>query len=252
MYSEIVPHSITADELKARNPAGVIFSGGPCPVHVRRRAIDPACLRPRHPGARHLLRRAAPGPGSPRRGGQDGARRIRASSVAHHPARRAVRRRHAWAEQQVDEPFRHHHALARTASRSPRKRPTPRRLCRVRRSRPLRCAVPSRGRAHTPRPRDPEALSVRRLWMHADVDDELDHRDIGRRNPARSATRGHLGDCRGVDSGGRARAQGNRTATHLRVRRHRPHARSEGEQVVETFRRHQGIEPIHDASPIAF
>jgi GMP synthase (glutamine-hydrolysing) len=34
VYSEIVPHTITADELLARNPAGVIFSGGPASVHV--------------------------------------------------------------------------------------------------------------------------------------------------------------------------------------------------------------------------
>ena len=29
-----MPHTITADELKARNPSGVIFSGGPASVHV--------------------------------------------------------------------------------------------------------------------------------------------------------------------------------------------------------------------------
>ena len=34
MYSEIVPHTITADELHARQPSGVIFSGGPASVHV--------------------------------------------------------------------------------------------------------------------------------------------------------------------------------------------------------------------------
>ena len=34
VYSEIVPHTITADELVARRPAGVIFSGGPASVHV--------------------------------------------------------------------------------------------------------------------------------------------------------------------------------------------------------------------------
>ncbi len=34
VYSEIVPHSITAAELTARAPAGVIFSGGPKSVHV--------------------------------------------------------------------------------------------------------------------------------------------------------------------------------------------------------------------------
>jgi GMP synthase (glutamine-hydrolysing) len=34
VYSAIVPHSITAAEIAARHPAGVIFSGGPKSVHV--------------------------------------------------------------------------------------------------------------------------------------------------------------------------------------------------------------------------
>jgi len=34
VYSEIVPHTITAAELVARRPAGVILSGGPASVHV--------------------------------------------------------------------------------------------------------------------------------------------------------------------------------------------------------------------------
>jgi GMP synthase (glutamine-hydrolysing) len=34
VYSEIVPHSITAAELRDRAPTGVIFSGGPASVHV--------------------------------------------------------------------------------------------------------------------------------------------------------------------------------------------------------------------------
>jgi GMP synthase (glutamine-hydrolysing) len=33
VYSEIVPHTITAAEIAARRPAGVIFSGGPASVH---------------------------------------------------------------------------------------------------------------------------------------------------------------------------------------------------------------------------
>src|SRR6478735_6018315 len=33
VYSEIVPHTITAAELAERNPAGLIFSGGPESVH---------------------------------------------------------------------------------------------------------------------------------------------------------------------------------------------------------------------------
>ncbi len=34
VYSEIVPHSITAEEMAARNPAAIVFSGGPKSVHV--------------------------------------------------------------------------------------------------------------------------------------------------------------------------------------------------------------------------
>jgi GMP synthase (glutamine-hydrolysing) len=43
VYSEIVPHTITAAEVAARNPAGIIFSGGPKSVHVEGApVIDPA------------------------------------------------------------------------------------------------------------------------------------------------------------------------------------------------------------------
>ena len=43
VYSEIVPHTITAQELADRKPAGVIFSGGPASVHVDGApTIDPA------------------------------------------------------------------------------------------------------------------------------------------------------------------------------------------------------------------
>ena len=34
VYSEIVPHTITAAEVAQRDPAGIIFSGGPKSVHV--------------------------------------------------------------------------------------------------------------------------------------------------------------------------------------------------------------------------
>ena len=43
VYSEIVPHSITAAEIKDRNPSGIIFSGGPKSVHVEGAPmIDPS------------------------------------------------------------------------------------------------------------------------------------------------------------------------------------------------------------------
>jgi len=42
VYSEIVPYSISPAELKARNPKGIIFSGGPKSVHVEGApVIDP-------------------------------------------------------------------------------------------------------------------------------------------------------------------------------------------------------------------
>jgi len=42
VYSEIVPHTITAAEVAARKPAGLIFSGGPKSVHVEGApVIDP-------------------------------------------------------------------------------------------------------------------------------------------------------------------------------------------------------------------
>src|SRR6478672_9397348 len=34
VYSEIVPHTMPVDEMLARRPAGIIFSGGPKSVHV--------------------------------------------------------------------------------------------------------------------------------------------------------------------------------------------------------------------------
>src|SRR5215510_13244518 len=34
VYSEIVPHTITAAAIAARHPVGVIFSGGPASVHA--------------------------------------------------------------------------------------------------------------------------------------------------------------------------------------------------------------------------
>jgi len=43
VYSEIVPHTITASEVAARAPSGIIFSGGPKSVHVEGApTIDPA------------------------------------------------------------------------------------------------------------------------------------------------------------------------------------------------------------------
>lgn len=34
MYSEVVPHSATVEEIKAKNPAALILSGGPSSVYA--------------------------------------------------------------------------------------------------------------------------------------------------------------------------------------------------------------------------
>ena len=67
VYSEIVPHSITAAELAERAPAGVIFSGGPKSVHVPGApVIDAAVYDLGIPDPRDLLRRPARRPAARR------------------------------------------------------------------------------------------------------------------------------------------------------------------------------------------
>ncbi|MDH2443973.1 glutamine-hydrolyzing GMP synthase [Amnibacterium sp. CER49] len=45
VYSEIVPHGVTAEELKARQPAGIVLSGGPSSVYEPGApALDPGVL----------------------------------------------------------------------------------------------------------------------------------------------------------------------------------------------------------------
>src|SRR4051812_18770189 len=46
VYSEIVPHTMPIEEMLARKPAGIIFSGGPKSVHVEGApSIDPGVYR---------------------------------------------------------------------------------------------------------------------------------------------------------------------------------------------------------------
>src|SRR5690606_371601 len=45
VYSEIVPHDITADEISARNPVGIVLSGGPSSVYAEGApTLDPGIL----------------------------------------------------------------------------------------------------------------------------------------------------------------------------------------------------------------
>ena len=59
VYSEIVPHRITAAEIIADPPAALILSGGPKSVHVEGApSLDPAIYDLGIPDLRHLLRHA--------------------------------------------------------------------------------------------------------------------------------------------------------------------------------------------------
>ncbi len=43
MFSEVIPHTTTVDEIKARNPRAVVLSGGPASVYSEARPqLDPA------------------------------------------------------------------------------------------------------------------------------------------------------------------------------------------------------------------
>ena len=78
VYSEIVRHDITVDEVAARQPTGIILSGGPESVHADwAPLLDPGDLRAGAADPGHLLR----GPADLRPvggdGGPDGAGRVR-------------------------------------------------------------------------------------------------------------------------------------------------------------------------------
>src|ERR1700712_5522634 len=46
VYSEIVPHTISAAEVAARNPSGIVLSGGPSSVYdVGSPTLDPGILK---------------------------------------------------------------------------------------------------------------------------------------------------------------------------------------------------------------
>jgi GMP synthase (glutamine-hydrolysing) len=46
VYSEIVPHTVTAEEIRARNPVGIVLSGGPSSVYEEGSpTLDPEVLR---------------------------------------------------------------------------------------------------------------------------------------------------------------------------------------------------------------
>ena len=54
VYSEVIPHSATIDEIKARDPQAIVLSGGPASVYAEGAPqLDPAIF----PGAYELIAR---------------------------------------------------------------------------------------------------------------------------------------------------------------------------------------------------
>ncbi len=78
VYSEIVPHTITAAEVAAKNPVGIVLSGGPSSVYeAGSPSLDPGILELGRAGARHLLRLPGDGAAARRRGRQHRPARVR-------------------------------------------------------------------------------------------------------------------------------------------------------------------------------
>ena len=78
VYSEIVPFNTPLETLRAKDPAGIILSGGPKSVsEAGAPKCDAGSLRARRAGARHLLRHAADDRRARRRGAPLGPSRVR-------------------------------------------------------------------------------------------------------------------------------------------------------------------------------
>ena len=99
--SELVPHDITPEDVLAKNPYGLILSGGPASIYAEGAPrLDPRAARARDPGARHLLRHAGHGARrsaatsrarAPREFGKTELRRSRGGVLLHDVRRRRLR-----------------------------------------------------------------------------------------------------------------------------------------------------------------
>ena len=247
VYSEIVPHTITAAELAARAPAGVIFSGGPKSVHVEGApSIDAAVYDLGVPilgicyGAQ-LVAQQLGGEVARTGRGEYG----RTAAERHRRAEPPDRRRPAG----VDEPLRLDRA---GAGRLRRHRPH----ARGRRS-PSSSTRAGASTASSSTPRWPtrrggqevlrrflfDVCGCRATWTMASVIDD----GVARVRAQVGAERAICGLSGGVDSSVAAalvhRAIGPQlTCVYVDTGLMR---KGESEQVVETFRRHLGIELIH-------
>ena len=69
VYSEVIPHTASVEEIKARDPQAIVLSGGPASVYADGAPqLDPALFDLGRAGVRHLLRISGDGPGARRHG----------------------------------------------------------------------------------------------------------------------------------------------------------------------------------------
>ena len=175
VYSEIVSPSITVEEIKARAPKAIIFSGGPKSVYESPApSIDPGVYELGIPilglcyGAQLMALQLG---GTVSRTGQGEYGRTELSQTGVSPLSPGL----AGDVERVDEPRRRHHGGAGGLCRDGHQRRRAGGGHARPRASPLRAAVPPRGRAHRPGQRGLRPLPDRRLRLPAGLDARLHH-----------------------------------------------------------------------------
>ena len=186
VYSEIVPHSITAAEVAAKAPKAIILSGGPKSVHVEGAPVlDPAIYDLGIPvfgicyGAQLIAQQLGGEVGTGMRGEYGRATVERTDGgtsslmTAELPEHQPVWMSHFDAITRAPEGF------VATGSTPD----APRRRAGVRRATDLRRAVPPRGRPLAVRHERAAHLPPRSGGLRAELDHGLGHRDPDRSDP---------------------------------------------------------------------
>ena len=250
VYSEIVPRTMPLAEMLAKQPLGIILSGGPASVHVDDAPqLDPAIYAAGIPvlgicyGAQLVAQQLGGEVGRTGSGEYGRTELTRTPGVASvllgdMPAEQVVWMSHGDAIAEAPPGFvvTASSPGAPVAALEDRERAIygvqfhPEVL--PHRARPGRCSRPSCSTCATagPRGRTRRSSSGGRRGARAGRLRARDLRAVGWRR-----LRGRRG----------ARAQGDRRPAHLRVRRHRLVATNEAEQVEETFRRQFHIDLVH-------
>ena len=230
VYSELVPHGISPEELRARHPLALVLVGRPR-IGLRRRSAEgrPAHLRARHSDARHLLRDAADGAGARREGRAD--RRLGVRQDRARGGRERALRKPSVRTDRLDEPPRLGDGAARGLAR--RCVVAVDADCGVRRSAaaPVRRPVPPRGGAHAVRERIAEELPLLGRRRAGDLDGRRGDRGAGRADSGPGRERAGVVRALGrrrLGGRGAPRLQGDRRPADLRLRRPRPAAEGRG------------------------